>query len=224
MPSTPTPQLVLARRAQSTDTVRFGHVKLVLDGSIQGFTARLNPPGYLGDRPNGQWLFPPEQVEPRLGAFHDAGLCVHIHCNGDQAVDVVLDAAEAVLTANPRPDHRHTIQHCQLATTAQYRRMAALGLCANLFANHTFYWGDQHRDVTVGPDRAARMNAAATALAHGVPLSLHSDAAVTPLGPLHVAWCAVERRTATGDAPRPRRAHRRRSMRCGPSPSAPPTS
>ena len=36
-------------RAASTDKVRFGLVKFVLDGSIQGYTARLNPPGYLPD-------------------------------------------------------------------------------------------------------------------------------------------------------------------------------
>ena len=110
----------------------------------------------------------------------------------------ILDAVEAVLAESPRWDHRHTVQHCQLTTAAQYRRMAALGLCANLFANHTFFWGDQHVEDTVGFDRASRMNAAATALAEGVPLSIHSDAPVTPIGPLHVAWCAANRLTASG--------------------------
>jgi predicted amidohydrolase YtcJ len=43
-----------------------------------------------------------------------------------------------------------------------------------------------------------RMNACATALATGVPMAIHSDAPVTPLGPLFTAWCAVNRRTATG--------------------------
>jgi predicted amidohydrolase YtcJ len=43
-----------------------------------------------------------------------------------------------------------------------------------------------------------RMNACATALAHGVPLAIHSDAPITPLGPLFTAWCAVHRLTASG--------------------------
>lgn len=71
-------------------------------------------------------------------------------------------------------------------------------MCANVFSNHTFFWGDQHASSTVGPDRAARMNSARTALDLGVPLSMHSDAPVTPLGSLHVAWAAVNRLTATG--------------------------
>ena len=98
----------------------------------------------------------------------------------------------------PRADHRHTLQHCQMADAAQFRRMAALGLCANLFANHLCYWGDAHYAMTMGPDRAERMDACATALAHGVPLAIHSDAPVTPLGPLFTAWCAVNRLTPTG--------------------------
>ena len=68
----------------------------------------------------------------------------------------------------------------------------------NLFANHHFYWGDQHRETTVGPERAERMNACRSALTHGVPFSIHSDAPITPLGPLFTAWCAVNRLTASG--------------------------
>ena len=86
----------------------------------------------------------------------------------------------------------------QLANAAQFRRMHALGAGVNLFANHHFYWGDQHRDVTVGPERAERMNACRSALDAGVPFAVHSDAPITPIGPLFTAWCAVNRRTASG--------------------------
>jgi predicted amidohydrolase YtcJ len=98
----------------------------------------------------------------------------------------------------PRLDHRFTLQHVQLADAAQFRRMAALGVGVNLFANHHFYWGDQHRSITVGPERAERMNACATALREGVAMAIHSDAPVTPLAPLFTAWAAVNRHTASG--------------------------
>ena len=55
-------------------------------------------------------------------------------------------------------------------------------MCVNLFANHHFYWGDEHYRLTVGPERAMRMNATRTALASNVPLAIHSDAPVTPAG------------------------------------------
>ncbi|HEY5664706.1 MAG TPA: amidohydrolase [Ilumatobacter sp.] len=191
-------------RARSTPKARFGLVKMVLDGSIQGFTARLNPPGYLphpdgGERPNGIWLIEPEQFAAWFDAFHRAHVTVHTHVNGDQAVDLLLDTAEASLAGHSWLDHRHTAQHAQLTTAAQYRRMARLGMNANIFSNHIFYWGDQHRSLTVGPDRAARMDACATADREGVRYSVHSDASVTPLGCLHTVWCAVNRVTASGD-------------------------
>ena len=71
-------------------------------------------------------------------------------------------------------------------------------MCANLFSNHHFYWGDEHYSLTVGPERAHRMNACKTALQEKVPLAIHSDAPVTPLGPLFTAWCAMNRLTFSG--------------------------
>jgi predicted amidohydrolase YtcJ len=42
------------------------------------------------------------------------------------------------------------------------------------------------------------MNATATARREGVPVAIHSDAPVTPLGPLFSMWCAVNRLTSSG--------------------------
>jgi len=123
---------------------------------------------------------------------------VHTHTNGDEATEMALDGMARALADAPRADHRFMLQHVQLASAAQFRRIKALGMGVNLFANHHFYWGDQHRAQTVGPERAERMNAAATALREGVPLALHSDAPITPLAPLFTAWCAVNRLTASG--------------------------
>ena len=186
----------LARR--SHDKLRFGPVKLLADGSIQGFTARLKWPGYYDGSPNGLWYIEPGEIARILGTYHRAGLQVHIHTNGDQATEVVLDAIEAVLADSPRLDARFTLQHCQMAHEAHYRRMARLGVCANLFANHLYYWGDQHYEQTVGPERACRMNATGMAKRHGVPFAIHSDAPITPLAPLFTAWCAVNRKTVSG--------------------------
>ena len=197
-----TPQQLIDRalelRAMGTDRLRLGMVKLVADGSIQGFSARLRWPGYFNGMPNGMWYTAPEQVRAILALALENGVHVHTHTNGDEATDMVLDAMQEALAGHPVPDHRFTLQHCQLADAAQFRRIRALGMCANLFANHTFYWGDAHYEQTVGPERAERMNACATAIETGVPFAIHSDAPVTPLGPLFTAWCAVNRRSASG--------------------------
>ncbi|MDO5494076.1 MAG: amidohydrolase, partial [Nesterenkonia sp.] len=200
-PSRPLPEAA-ARLGElagtNTDRLRFGHAKLMLDGSIQSFTARLMEPGYYGDQPNGMWNVTAEEYYEAFAAFHRAGALIHVHCNGDEATELFLDTLEAVLKEHPRPDHRHTCTHSQMTTPSQYRRMAALGACANVFANHIWAWGDQHLDITLGPDRARRMNAAATAIASGVPISLHSDSPVTPLGPLATVKHAATRLTMSG--------------------------
>ena len=181
------------------ERLRYGLVKLVVDGSIQGFTARMKWPGYYNGHENGLWYVEPNEELPRiLGTFHRAGLQVHIHTNGDEATEAAIDAIETVLRERPASDARFTLQHCQMAHDAHFRRMARLGICANLFANHLYYWGDQHYALTMGPERAGRMDAAGTAKRLGVPFSIHSDAPVTHLAPLFTAWCAVNRRTASG--------------------------
>ena len=184
---------------RSHDRLRYGLVKLVADGSIQGFTARMKWPGYYNGHENGLWYIEPREELPRiLGTYHRAGLQVHVHTNGDEATEAAIDAIEIVLREHPASDARFTLQHCQMAHDAHFRRMARLGICANLFANHIHYWGDQHVALTMGPERAERMDATGTAKRLGVPFSIHSDAPVTHLAPLFTAWCAVNRLTASG--------------------------
>lgn len=189
---------VLELRASNTEKLHFGIVKLITDGSIQGFTARLKWPGYYNGADNGIWVLAPEQIRELVSSYHKAGLQLHIHTNGDEASEVALEALEQALAEVPRWDHRHTLQHCQMAHASQFRRMKKLGMCVNLFANHLYYWGDAHYQLTMGPDRACRMDATATAQRLGVPFSIHSDSPVTPIGPLFTAWCAVNRRSASG--------------------------
>ena len=189
---------MLALKPKSTERLRLGRIKAIADGSIQGFSARMRWPGYHNGAPNGLWYTAPDQMSDLYHRALEAGVQVHTHTNGDQATQMALDMLEPALRAHPSPDHRFTLQHCQLADAAQFRKMAKLGMCVNLFANHHFYWGDEHYRLTVGPERATRMNACRTALASGVPMSIHSDAPVTPLGPLFTAWAAVNRITASG--------------------------
>lgn len=185
-------------RRESTDALHFGLVKLHVDGSIQGFTARLRWPGYHNGAPNGLWYIAPSELQEIVETYHRAGAILHMHTNGDEATEATVEMLERALTVHPRPNHRHTLQHCQMPDQALFRRIRALDLCCNLFANHIYYWGDAHVEQTMGPARAMRMNACGTALRLGIPFSIHSDAPITPLDPLFTAWCAVMRQTASG--------------------------
>lgn len=188
----------LKLRARSTDKLRLGAVKLMTDGSIQGWTARVKWPGYVGGQPNGIWNTAPEQIFDLCEVMHREGVQMHIHVNGDEAAEVVIDAIEAATRKAPWQGHRHVLQHCQMMGADLFRRAAELGICTNIFSNHIWYFGDQHAALTVGDERACRMNAARAALDAGVHITLHSDAPVTPMAPLFTAWCAVNRQTMSG--------------------------
>ena len=188
----------LSIRDQSTDRLELGKIKVVADGSIQGFSARMLWPGYYNGAPNGLWYIAPDQLAEIYERALAAGIQVHTHTNGDEATQLTIETLEAALRKHPDFDHRFTLQHCQLASEAQFRKMGRLGMCVNLFANHHFYWGDEHYTLTVGPERAERMNACRAALDAGVPMTIHSDAPVTPLGPLFTASEAATRFTASG--------------------------
>lgn len=182
------------------DSVMFrrGPIKFVIDGSIQGRSARLNWPGYCCGDPNGQWLAEPDEMFEIMRPYHKAGFQLALHTNGDEAVNAGLDVYERLLLDHPRFDHRHRLEHAQIASEEAFHRMKALGVCVNLFANHVYYWGDTHRTLTAGPAKARTLDACGTAERLGVRFSIHCDAPVTPLDPLFTMWCAVNRITSSG--------------------------
>ena len=190
---------LISSTAQDPDgRILFPIVKLVLDGSIQGYTAVMEWPGYIAGEDHGLFLVPPEQVVDVLRPFHAARIGIHCHCNGNTTSGVFIDAIEQLQSEHHWGDHRHTVTHAQTITTAQMKKARNLGMQANFFVNHLWYWGDQHRALTLGPDRADFMDPCGTADRIGLGWSFHSDSPVTPPGHLHTMWAAVNRVTPEG--------------------------
>lgn len=193
-----------ALAGKGNDKLIFQGIKIILDGSNQGFTGRLRPPAYLGTGENGLWNRAPDELRTLVPALHDAGLQIVAHCNADQAAEMFIEAVAQAQAAHPRFDHRHFIVHGQLLDESLLRRMASLGIHATLFSNHLYYWGEFHRAHTFGAFRTAALNPAATAQRLGVVVSAHSDSPVSPVDPLLTLWCAANRVTATGRVLGPR--------------------
>src|SRR4029079_10480361 len=99
----------------------------------------------------------------------------------------------------PRPDARHRIEHCQTPREDQLDTMKELGITPSFFVGHVYYWGDRHRDLFLGPERAARISPLASAAKRGIRFTIHNDTPVTPVEPLLLLWCAVNRRTKQGE-------------------------
>ena len=182
--------------------LRVGAIKLVADGSIQGYTAWLRDPYHVPPSGRPGWRgYPrmdPQELRERVLRYHATGLQVAVHGNGDAAIDIILEAIEEAQSRHPRPDPRHIVVHAQTARPDQLDTMARLGVIPSFFVLHTFYWGDRHRDIFLGPERARRISPAAGAGLRGIPFTLHADAPVVPMEPLRIVDAAVNRTTRTG--------------------------
>jgi len=80
----------------------------------------------------------------------------------------------------------------------QLERMKRLRAIPSFFVLHTYYWGDRHRDIFMGPERAARISPLRSALSRSLHFTIHCDAPVVPMDPLQLVWAAVNRRSSSG--------------------------
>ncbi len=187
----------------ATERLTMGPVKIVADGSIQGYTGYLSQPYYVPYHGDEHYAGYPAVLRAALfekvAAIHKAGYQLAIHGNGDQSIEDILDAFEAAQKAHPVDDPRLILIHSQMARQDQIARMKKLGVTPSFFSAHTWYWGDRHRDIFMGPERAAAMSPAKWAQDIDLRYSSHLDTPVTPMLPLQAVWSMVHRITFGGD-------------------------
>lgn len=175
-------------------------MKVMQDGSPQGFTAYFTQPYFTGTDKTYRGF--PRQSRDELTAWvkklNRLGYQIAIHANGDAAIDDVLYAYREAQKDFPRPDARHRIEHSQFVREDQLDEMQELGVTPSFFVSHTFFWGDAHRELVAGPERAARISPLRSARNRGLRFSIHLDTPVTPMNPLQAVWSAVNRVTRSG--------------------------
>ncbi len=191
------------RTGFGNERLKIGPAKIIGDGSIQLYTAWLTQPYFVpfkGDKGyRGYPVTQPEQLNQVVMEAHRAGHQISVHGNGDAAIDAILEAFQQAQKAHPRADARHRIEHCQTVREDQLDLMAKLGITPSFFVSHTFYWGDRHKNIFLGPERAARISPLKSALKRGIRFSIHSDCPVTPVSPLFCVSAAVNRVTSGGE-------------------------
>jgi predicted amidohydrolase YtcJ len=124
-------------------------------------------------------IWKPDDLKQVVRAFHDAGYQMSLHAIGDAAVDMGLDAIEAAMNANPRPDPRHRIEHSVLNTNSALQRTKDLGVVISAQPQMIRAFGDGAERIW-GSERMQTMIPTRTWLDMGVPLCLSSDAPSMP--------------------------------------------
>jgi predicted amidohydrolase YtcJ len=171
--------------------MRFAGYKFLLDGQLT--MAYCHEP-HPGERWNVS-TWEPQRYKDTVRQLHDSGLQICVHCFGDAAVDLTLDAFEEAMNANPRPDPRHRIEHCILCTPEAIQRMKDLGVVVSTQPQFLRLGGDLYPDF-FGEERSRRAIVTREWLDAGVPVALGSDAPSTPwLTPQVTLFGAVTRVT-----------------------------
>ncbi|NRB01177.1 MAG: amidohydrolase [Rhodobacteraceae bacterium] len=197
---------VIAENVSRTyeDRVRVGGAKLTIDGSPQGFTAWRDRPYFkpVGDYPPGYAGYAAATNEQVLDAIEWAfenDIQILTHANGEAASDLLLAGIEAAEAKLGKADRRPVLIHGQFLREDQVDKIQKLDVFPSLFPMHTFYWGDWHRDFTVGPVNAENISPTGWLRQRGMIFGSHHDAPVAFPNSMRVLDATVTRRTRSGD-------------------------
>lgn len=165
---------------------------VLIDGSIGSYTAALDEDyvGLAGAR--GVLYEKSRDLSTFIEEAHAAGAQLAFHAIGPRAIEQVLSAYERAFHKSPRYDHRHRIEHFELATDDQIERCAEIGIVVAMQPTFEYLWGGPGGmyAARIG-ERWRQTNRLKTIVDKGVVIAGGSDANVTPPGPLLGIHAAV---------------------------------
>ncbi|WP_224243188.1 amidohydrolase [Hyalangium gracile] len=194
-----------------------GSIKLWVDGSTQGCTAKLQlpyryqSPGHCAGSEEGRANYKgPADVADQLRPLWLAKEWrFQVHANGNEAIQWAIDAFASLQQEAQNP-HRVLFIHDTVGALDTTQRIAGLRngsyvakdgkktppLDARVthLIGHVAYWGNAFVGM-LGEDAARNIDPVGFDRQYGVPFSLHSDSFVTPPRPLWYVEQAVTRRT-----------------------------
>ncbi|KZT51398.1 hypothetical protein CALCODRAFT_460505 [Calocera cornea HHB12733] len=175
-------------------------VKLFMDGALGSWGAAMIEP--YSDKPteHGLLLSQPQAMLKLIDQFIADDWQVNVHCIGDRANNIVLDALETALAKHTHGDRRPRIEHAQILTPGDLRRFGKLGVIASVQPTHaTSDMG--YAEQRLGPERIKGAYAWRSLVENGARLALGSDFPVEGINPLLGFYAAVTRLRPDGTSP-----------------------
>ncbi|MFM8702540.1 MAG: amidohydrolase [Planctomycetia bacterium] len=182
--------------------LRIGGVKALMDGSPQGRTAAFTTP-YLTAGPAGQkdWRgelsFPQAVLNDFVKKVYDGGATLFVHCNGDAAIDALLEAHRFASGGEPAKPRGTVGVHSQFIRRDQLEKYKAWSITPSFFTIHCFYFGDTHV-ANRGAAQADFISPMKSARALGLRPANHTDFNVAPLDQIFTMHTAVNRVSRSG--------------------------
>jgi hypothetical protein len=140
---------------------------------------------------------PQPQLNQLVKRIYDGGAQLFVHCNGDAAIDALLEAHRFAAGDEPAKDRRTVGVHSQFIRRDQLEKYRAWKINPSFFTLHCFYFGDTHV-MNRGVEQAAFISPIRSARALGIRCTNHTDFNVSPLDQLFTIHTAVNRTSRSG--------------------------
>ena len=187
-------QMRLWREHPSPGLLSVRSVKLFADGALGSRGAAMFEPYADDPRNTGLWLTDPRELAERIARVAAAGYQPCVHCIGDQACAVVLEAFAKV----PR-ELRPRAEHLQVLRSRDVPLLKRSGAIASMQPSHAVSdgrWAEER--LGHGTERQRGAYAWRQALDAGAPLAFGSDFPVEGIDPREGLRAAVGRRVSGG--------------------------
>ncbi|KAG6862307.1 hypothetical protein C0995_016005 [Termitomyces sp. Mi166 len=175
-------------------------VKIFADGALRTGGAALYEP--YADNPStpGFMRLDPEILFDFIPKFLRDGWQVNVHAIGDRANGIVLDAFEASLKGTNVAALRPRLEHAQIMTVTDMKRLGRLGVIASVQPTHAIsdMWYAEDR---LGPERVKLLYAFRSLIDNGARITLGSDFPVESMNPLSGFYAAITRVSPDGMSP-----------------------
>lgn len=171
--------------------------KFFSDGSIQLNTASIRGDYYNGN-PSDDLQLEQHDLEALYHEFQKRGFPLITHANGDYAARTVIEAYKNTKAAKST-GVMHRAEHMQTVNPEDIQEMTDHGIGGSFFSNHIYYFGDIHKNYSLGPVRVQNMNPVRWAEDRGMTFTIHSDCPVTDVSPLGSIKIVTERKTRNGE-------------------------
>lgn len=185
--------------------VRMPGLKAYQDGVIDAYTGVLVEPydtfpegsGAASER-NAVPIHTQEELSEKVTAANKAGYPVRIHCTGDGAVRMSLNAFEASLKANGRHGLRNCIEHIEMLHEGDYERFAELDVIACKQPAHLLLCTEKFMIDAIGQTRWKYSHPFRSIIDAGGHVNMSTDYPIVDIDPFFNMYAALTRRTPEG--------------------------
>jgi predicted amidohydrolase YtcJ len=130
---------------------------------------------------------------------YDGGATLFVHCNGDAAIDALLEAHRFASAGEPAKPRGTVGVHSQFIRRDQLEKYKAWNITPSFFTIHCFYFGDTHV-ANRGRAQADFISPMKSARSLGLRPANHTDFNVAPLDQIFTMHTAVNRTSRSDQA------------------------